>query len=224
MAKDFSHPKVVENYDEHIRKLIPGYELVHLQIQSILQTELKSNARVVVAGCGTGYELEYLMRILPEVHFIVFDPSELMIAKAQQRFEHQADLNRIEFHVADHSILAQYTDQFDAALAILVSHFLNPEVKKAYFKALYSSLKDAGFCLSYDLMQFHNQSQILQLQYLTQSLGLSEKQSQSMIERIADDFDLIPIDDMQQLLRNCGFRQTTCFAQVLNFYAIQSTK
>ncbi|MFI7905129.1 class I SAM-dependent methyltransferase, partial [Acinetobacter baumannii] len=26
MAKDFNSPKVVEGYDVHIRKLIPGYE------------------------------------------------------------------------------------------------------------------------------------------------------------------------------------------------------
>ena len=31
MAKDFNSPKVVEGYDAHIRKLIPGYEVIHLQ-------------------------------------------------------------------------------------------------------------------------------------------------------------------------------------------------
>lgn len=224
MAKDFSHPKVVENYDEHIRKLIPGYELVHLQIQAILRTQLKPNAKIVVAGCGTGYELEYLMHILPEAKVVAFDPSEQMIAQARKRFEHQADLNRVEFYIGDTSILAKYTDQFDAALSILVSHFLTLENKKTYFKAIYSSLKEAGFCLSYDLMQFQHQAQILQLQSLTQSLGLAEKQSQVMIERIADDFDLISIDDMHQLLRHCGFDQTACFAQIANFYGIQSIK
>ena len=224
MAKDFSHPKVVEHYDQHIRKLIPGYELVHLQIQAILKIQLKTNARIVIAGCGTGYELEYLMRILPQAHFVAFDPSEQMIDKARQRFEHHADRHRIEFHVGDTSILAQYTDQFDAALAILVSHFLVLEHKKAYFEAIYSSLKEGGFCLSYDLMQFQHQAQILQLQALTQGLGLPEQQSQVMIERIADDFELISIEDMQQLLRDCGFHQTECFAQIANFYALQSSK
>ena len=224
MTKDFSHPKVVESYDEHIRMLIPGYELVHLQIQAILKTQLKPNARIVVAGCGTGYELEYLMRILPEAHFVAFDPSEQMIAKARQRFEHQPEFNRIEFHVSDASILAQYTNQFDAALAILVSHFLSQADKKDYFKDIYSSLKETGFCLSYDLMQFQNQAQILQLQDLTQRLGLAKKQSEAMIERIDEDFHLISIDEMHQLLRSCGFNQTTCFAQNSNFYAIQSTK
>ncbi len=31
MAKDFNSPKVVEGYDVHIRKLIPGYEVIHQQ-------------------------------------------------------------------------------------------------------------------------------------------------------------------------------------------------
>ena len=224
MAKDFSHPKVVEHYDQHIRQLIPGYELVHLQIQAILKIQLQPNARIVIAGCGTGYELEYLMRILPQAQFVAFDPSEQMVAKARQRFEHQADRHRIEFHVSDSSILNQYAHQFDAALAILVSHFLVLESKKAYFEAIYSSLKDGGFCLSYDLMQFQHQAQILQLQALTQDLGLAERQSQVMVERLADDFELISIEDMQQLLRHCGFLQTECFAQIANFYALQSSK
>ena len=37
MAKDFQSQTVVDGYDQHIRKLIPGYELVHLQIQAILK-------------------------------------------------------------------------------------------------------------------------------------------------------------------------------------------
>ena len=36
MAKDFNSPQVVEGYDEHIRKLIPGYELTHQQVDAIL--------------------------------------------------------------------------------------------------------------------------------------------------------------------------------------------
>ncbi len=35
MAKDFNSPKVVEGYDVHIRKLIPGYEVIHQQVDAI---------------------------------------------------------------------------------------------------------------------------------------------------------------------------------------------
>ena len=76
--------------------------------------------------------------------------------------------------------------------------------------------------MSFDLMQFKDQQQILQLKYLTESLGLSEKQSQMMVERLEDDFELISIQDMQQLLRNCGFSSTECFTQISNFYGVMA--
>lgn len=222
MAKDFNHPKVVEKYDEHIRCLIPGYELVHLQIQSFLKVKLSPHAKILIAGCGTGYELEYLLKTFPEANFVAFDPSEEMIRNAQRRFQHKKDSSRIKFIVGDTSSLTAYKNQFDVALDILVSHFLVATEKKRYFKEIFNSLNDQGFLISYDLMKFQNPVQIQQLQHLTQSLGLSEKQSEAMVERLDDDFHLITIDDMQQLLRNSGFHRTECFTQISNFYGIIS--
>lgn len=222
MAKDFNHPKVVEKYDEHIRCLIPGYELVHLQIQSILKARLKDQTKILIAGCGTGYELEYLFEQFPTASFVAFDPSEEMIRNAKRRFEHKKDSSRVKFIVGDTSSLTAYENQFDVALAILVSHFLVATEKKRYFKEIFNSLNDQGILISYDLMKFQNPVQVQQLQYLTQSLSLSEKQSEAMVERLDDDFHLITIDDMQQLLRNSGFHRTEYFTQISNFYGIIS--
>ena len=84
MAKDFQSQTVVDGYDQHIRKLIPGYELVHLQIQAILKTHLPKHAHVLIVGCGTGYELSYLLAQHPTWSFTAVDPSLTMIEKAQQ--------------------------------------------------------------------------------------------------------------------------------------------
>lgn len=219
MAKNFNHPKVVEAYDDHIRCLIPGYELVHLQIRSILKTQLSMGAKILIAGCGTGYELEYLLETFPEASFVAFDPSEEMINKARTRLQSN-DLEKIEFRIGDSRVLENHAQQFDVALAILVSHFLNPSQKKQYFKEIQQSLKPNGFLMSFDLMKFKDLRHIQQLKYLTESLGLSEKQSQMMVERLEDDFQLISIQDMQQLLRNCGFHTTECFTQISNFYGV----
>lgn len=53
MAKDFHSATVVAGYDSHIRKLIPGYELVHQHINAILSSHLPETAQVLVVGCGT---------------------------------------------------------------------------------------------------------------------------------------------------------------------------
>lgn len=50
MAKDFNSQKVVERYDQHIRCLIPGYELMHQQVDAILQASLRCDAHILVVG------------------------------------------------------------------------------------------------------------------------------------------------------------------------------
>ena len=50
MAKDFNSQHVVDGYDLHIRKLIPGYEVVHQQIQALLKTHVNEKAHVLIVG------------------------------------------------------------------------------------------------------------------------------------------------------------------------------
>lgn len=73
MAKDFKSQSVVDGYDLHIRKLIPGYEVVHQQIQALLKTYVKEHAHILIVGCGTGYELGYLLQLFPHWTFTATD-------------------------------------------------------------------------------------------------------------------------------------------------------
>lgn len=81
MAKDFNSQKVVELYDDHIRRLIPGYELMHQQVDAFLQSALSADAEILIVGCGTGYELEYLLKRHPTWTFTAVDPSLSMFRK-----------------------------------------------------------------------------------------------------------------------------------------------
>ena len=83
MAKNFHSEVIVAGYDDHIRKLIPGYELVHQQIDAILTAELPETAHILVVGCGTGYELTYLLVHHPQWQITAIDPSRAMLEQAQ---------------------------------------------------------------------------------------------------------------------------------------------
>ena len=87
MAKDFNNPMVVDGYDDHIRKLIPGYELIHLQVNAILKTYLPEQANLLIVGCGTGYELQYLAEQFPQWTFTAIDPAITMLEKAKSHIE-----------------------------------------------------------------------------------------------------------------------------------------
>lgn len=223
MAKDFSHPKIVEAYDAHIRNLIPAYELVHLSIQSILTTHLHHEAKILIAGCGTGYELQYLAEQFPNARFVAIDPSTEMIKKAKSRIQNSVSSSRVEFVHGDTSVLEHYPDYFDAALSILVSHFIAEPDKTEFFKQIQQSLVKNGILLTYDLMRMDAKTQQILFQ-LTQFNGLTEKQSLNMVERLEEDFALVDSRQMHDLLEKSGFLNMQIFMQIIGFYGFFAFK
>ena len=224
MAKDFNHPKVVESYDEHIRKLIPAYELIHLQVNALLKSYMPDQAHILIVGCGTGHELDYLVQQFPHWRFTAIDPALNMLEKAQAKLQLTQPQAQITFLNTDTTALKHEHQHFDAALSILVSHFIPHEMKVQFFQDIYAVLKEKGLYLSYDLTQIEEEKQLNSLQYLAELTGLAPKQSQAMIDRLADDFALSSNDKMHHVLKKIGFNSVQNFAQVLNYFGVIAVK
>lgn len=224
MAKDFQSQTVVDGYDQHIRKLIPGYELVHLQIQAILKTHLPKHAHVLIVGCGTGYEFSYLLAQHPTWSFTAVDPSLTMIEKAQQLLNTtHGDLTRVRFVHGDTTALPENA-QFDAALAILVAHFIPLPEKTFFFADILRCLKTQAILLSYDLMHSSHETELVVLQNLCQRIGLTVVQSEKMLERLQQDFYLVSASQMRELLTKVGFNEVRIYSQLLNYYGFFAQK
>lgn len=224
MAKNFDHPKIVENYDEHIRQLIPGYELMHLHILALLETHLKEEAKIAIVGCGTGFELNYLLDHFPKAEFVVFDPSAAMLEKTKQIVQFKQQMHRVTILQGDTTVLQKYPENFDAVLSILVFHFVSHAYKKSFLGDIYHALKQDGVVLSFDLMQFEEPNDQLVLKNLVTKIGLSEKQSQVMLERIHDDFNLMMVKEMKNLYLQAGYQNLRTFCQMSNFYGLKAVK
>ncbi|OCZ56422.1 class I SAM-dependent methyltransferase [Acinetobacter seifertii] len=223
MAKDFNSPKVVEGYDEHIRKLIPGYEVIHQQVDAILQSVLKPNAHILIVGCGTGYELEYLLKRHPDWKFTAVDPSLTMLQKAQEQVELLDESSQVTFIHGDTSALPMEAC-FDAALSILVAHFVTDDIKPAFFKDIYNRLKEKAVLLTYDLMTCINPMQLQALRYLCLAQGLTEEQCQKMLERMAQDFFSLTSEGYIKLLEKTGFESIQPYTQILTYQGFIAKK
>jgi len=216
MAKNFHSEVVVASYDDHIRKLIPGYELVHQQIEAILSTELPETAHILVVGCGTGYELSYLLQRYPDWTFTAIDLSAAMLEQASKNLN-SIDRQRVKFIQSTIQEL-HHPDTFDAALAILVAHFIPNSEKNGFFQAIHHCLKTNGLALTYDLMQPEEQQDIKIMQKLAQQTGLSMVQSTKMIERLEQDFHLLSAQNFTVLLTKVGFKQCKIYCQIMNYH------
>ncbi|MGE8599998.1 MAG: SAM-dependent methyltransferase [Acinetobacter calcoaceticus] len=223
MAKDFNSPKVVDGYDEHIRKLIPGYEVIHQQVDAILQSVLKPNSHILIVGCGTGYELEYLLKRHPNWKFTAVDPSLTMLQKAQEQVELLGKSSQVTFVHGETSALP-LENCFDAALSILVAHFIADDVKPAFFKDIYNRLNENAVLLTYDLMTCINPQQLQALRYLCLAQGLTEEQCQKMLERMAQDFFSLTSEGYIKLLQKTGFESVQSYAQVLTYQGFIAKK
>jgi len=226
MAKDFNNLVVVEHYDEHIRKLIPGYELIHLQVHALLETylnkdtttSLSQHRQILIVGCGTGYELQYLSEQFPSYSFTAIDPALNMLEKAKQHIERLGLSKRVTFITGDTSILKTLNETYDAVLAILVSHFVPFENKTGFFQHIAHSLKENGFCISVDLTRIDSQDQLRTLQLISLKTGLTEQQSQTMIDRIEQDFYLVSAEKMFKLYEQASLNHVNIFTQIINYY------
>ncbi|MCO8073588.1 class I SAM-dependent methyltransferase [Acinetobacter lwoffii] len=216
MAKNFHSEVVVASYDDHIRKLIPGYELVHQQIEAILSTELPETAHILVVGCGTGYELSYLLQRYPDWTFTAIDLSAAMLEQASKNLN-SIDRQRVKFIQSTIQEL-HHPDTFDAALAILVAHFIPNSEKNRFFQAIHQCLKTNSLALTYDLMQPEDQQDIKIMQKLVQQTGLSVVQSTKMIERLEQDFHLLSTQNFTALLTKVEFKQCKIYCQIMNYH------
>jgi len=223
MAKDFNSPKVVDGYNQHIRKLIPGYEVIHLQVDAILQSVLSPNAHILIVGCGTGYELEYLLKRHPDWKFTAVDPSLTMLQKAQEQVELLDKSSQVTF-VHDETSALPLENCFDAALSILVAHFIADEIKPVFFKDIYDRLKEKAVLLTYDLMTCVSPQQLQALRYLCLAQGLTEVQCQKMLERIDQDFFSLTTEGYIKLLEKAGFESVQSYTQILTYQGFIAKK
>lgn len=223
MAKDFNSQHVVDGYDVHIRKLIPGYEVVHQQIQALLKTYVNEHAHVLIVGCGTGYELGYLLQLFPNWSFTATDLSATMLDKAKHYIQPLDALHRVEFVLADVDQLK--TDSiYDAALSILVTHFVPYAHKPEFFKAIVSRLKQQGVFIGFDLTEMNTDQERGMLQHICEANGLSTAQSSAMLNRLADDFYPLSEQETFEQLSSAGFASVRRFTQVLSYQGIMALK
>ena len=223
MAKDFNSQHVVDGYDLHIRKLIPGYEVVHQQIQALLKTHVHEKAHVLVVGCGTGYELGYLLQMFPQWTFTATELSGTMLDKAQQYLQPFNAADRVEFILGDIDSLASER-LYDAALAILVSHFIAIPEKPNFFDSIYVRLKPSAIFMTFDLTAIESEQDLESLENIAQINGLTAPQAKAMTRRLADDFHLLSASETCAALTLSGFNCVQRFTQILSYQGFIALK
>ncbi len=105
-------------YNEFVQTWIPNYDYFLDKLPLLLkETE---NKNLLVAGCGTGNEIERFVSSEKDWKITGVDPSPEMIRQAQRKLEDYENVNLIEGLVSD----VDESQKFGAATLLLVLHFM----------------------------------------------------------------------------------------------------
>lgn len=139
-----------EQYDERFAKLAPLRDSLHLLVSAVFSDQ-PVDARILCVGAGTGSELIYLAGRFPHWRFTVVEPSAPMLDVCRRRTGELGLAPRCVFHHGFVDSLSA-SEAFDAATALLVSHFiLAPEDRAGFFRAIAERLRPGGCFASADL-------------------------------------------------------------------------
>ena len=207
-------------YDDTAHKIVPAYNAIYELTRHLLRTRLNSEAKILVAGSGTGKEIIDCARNNPHWSFTGFDPAELMLSIAQKKVAAASLESKISFV---HGLIEDVAGaDFDAATAILVMHFLPDDgTKLDFLKAIADKLKSGSPIVLVDL-----EGEIGSDEYNV--LNAAWKNQQQFIRAVGDRVDeefavrekevyFIPGERIELLLKEAGYIKITRFFKAYLF-------
>lgn len=205
-------------YDDRIRRLCPGYDVLQDTVASVLRTRLPETAHLLVAGAGTGTEIVRMGRRRPQWRFTAVDPSPDMLDRCRVRVA-EANLNdRVEY-VAERVEDLPGSQPFDAAASLLVTHFLADEsAKQRYFRALADRLTPGAPLVWADLYRPASDAAFRRLwaawrgQMGTQ---MAADEVERTFERIEESISFVRPATLARLVTEAGFTAPTPIYQEL---------
>lgn len=230
MAQDtgkFFDEKVSAGYDERVRKMGAINDNIHLLIWLILQ-DLPEDARILCVGVGTGNEIVYLAEKFPGWHFHGIDPSAPMLDACRKKLR--------ENGIESRAVLSQgYLSEidtgapFDAALCLLVSHFiLDDAERQGLFADMHGRLKPKAYLIHSDI-SFDQSSpdydEILKAwKNMHRLAGATPEQADNITQMLRTHVAVRAPEAIEEMLRRSGFPLPVRFFQSLLIHAWYSQK
>ena len=119
---DVRPPMPVSEYEDTVKRVNVGYELVFALVHSSLRALGRPDLHVLVVGAGGGAEIEHFLPANPGWRITGVDPSRDMLALAQAKAERLGVAERVTLIQGTVDDLPA-SASFEAATCIYVLHF-----------------------------------------------------------------------------------------------------
>jgi tRNA (cmo5U34)-methyltransferase len=204
-------------YETKIRRIVPGYEVMHDLSLNLLHNYLPSNANILVSGAGTGQEVLSYSFANSTWQITGVDPTEKMLSVAIERVKEKGLDDRIYLKQGQVQDLPTMPS-FDAATSILVMQFIPDDgSKKEYLTEISSRLKPEAKFIIIDLVGDKSSSEFNMFLSTWEArqllMGEDKEEVKKDFEHIRRDLQFITETRMNDLFEEVGFHKIHKFFQ-----------
>ena len=217
---------VVKVFDDMVRRSVPGYDSMIQMIGLIARMYGQENTNYYDLGSSTG--AISLSIALNNKHknnqFFAIDNSQDMVNQCKKNLNNKVnnlqaiceDINQINIQNASIVVLN------------LTLQFIDVELRSNLIKKIYDGLNPGGVLIISEKIHFENkqiQNQITKLHMdFKRENGYSELEIANKRQAIENVLITETEEEHLKRLRDCGFNDTSCFFQCLNFVSFLSVK
>jgi tRNA (cmo5U34)-methyltransferase len=194
-------------YDAQFRPLAPLRDALHLVTQFAL-SEVPERAQILCVGAGTGAEILELAPLFPGWRFTAVDTSGPMLERCRARLVEAGLDSRCVLHEGTLDTLPDPDEGlFDAATAVLVSHFLvDPAERRRFFQSIADRLRPAAPLLFADLAADSLGGELMELwKQAWRYAGASGEDVENMTASVGETVAIATPGEVEALVAASGF-------------------
>lgn len=204
--QDFFTQEHAERYDDRNSKLAPITSNLHFLISLILE-RLPQHSKILSVGAGTGAEIISLAKKYPDWSFVAVEPSLSMLEVCRKRVKEAGFLTRCEFiHGFSHDLPTK--ENFDAALAVLVGHFVKHSEKLGFYKNLVEHVRPGGYLIDAEISYDLNSTEFPQMLKCWESVqkltGATPESLVALSQQLKEVLSVLPPEKIEELIRQAG--------------------
>ncbi len=217
---------VVEVFDDMVRRSVPGYESMIQMIGLIARMYGQENTNYYDLGSSTGaISLSIALNNKHKNnHFFAIDNSKEMVKQCKKNLKNKVsnlnviceDINQVNIQNASIVVLN------------LTLQFIRMELRSPLIKKIYDGLNPGGVLIISEKIHFEDKETQNQITKLHMDFKSENGYSELEIANKRQAIENVLITESKQehlkRLSNCGFKDSSCFFQCLNFVSFLSVK
>jgi ubiquinone/menaquinone biosynthesis C-methylase UbiE len=135
----------VEGYDEHMLTNVKGCKEGYIEMSKHLPTNCK---HLLDLGCGTGLELDEILRIKPTIEITGIDLTQAMLDKLKDKYPDKS----IHLICGSYFDVPFGTNKFECSISFQTMHHFSHDLKIELYNKIYQALTLDGVYIECDYM------------------------------------------------------------------------